>query len=171
MPLAGGRYGISRGIAKSPGLPAFPCRVAAPDTAGDLGRRKIMSEQRCPRCLGPVGLGSSFCERCGYRLAIPVLPSSSRWPLTLSRSLGVLLVTLLAVGYLAGSQPFAADIHIPPTGAIALAALYFIPSGIAALSKHHNTNAIFALNLLLGWTLLGWVGALVWALAKPAPSR
>jgi hypothetical protein len=29
----------------------------------------------------------------------------------------------------------------------------------------HNAGAIFALNLLLGWTLVGWVVALVWALA------
>jgi hypothetical protein len=29
-----------------------------------------------------------------------------------------------------------------------------------------NASAIIALNLLLGWTFLGWVIALVWALKK-----
>jgi hypothetical protein len=41
--------------------------------------------------------------------------------------------------------------------------LYFLPS-IIGRSKQ-NSTAIFALNLLLGWTLVGWVVALVWALA------
>lgn len=45
-----------------------------------------------------------------------------------------------------------------------LAAMYFAPTIIAAGRKHHNRMAIFALNLLLGWTLIGWVGALVWSL-------
>jgi hypothetical protein len=43
-------------------------------------------------------------------------------------------------------------------------AIYFIPT-LVAMSRHkRNAGAIFALNLFLGWTLLGWVGALVWAL-------
>ncbi len=46
---------------------------------------------------------------------------------------------------------------------IILAALYFLPSLIAKLRGHHSTGAIFVLNLLLGWTFLGWVGALVWS--------
>ena len=56
---------------------------------------------------------------------------------------------------------------------LALAAgLYFLPSIIAATSKpkHRQVDAIVALNLLLGWTLLGWVAALVWSLTKgPEP--
>ena len=41
--------------------------------------------------------------------------------------------------------------------------IYFLPSLIAAGRTHHQSKAILALNLLLGWTLLGWVGAMVWA--------
>ena len=50
--------------------------------------------------------------------------------------------------------------------------VYFAPSLVAFRHKHqhHNAVAILALNLLLGWTLLGWVAALVWALTKPPPS-
>jgi hypothetical protein len=43
-------------------------------------------------------------------------------------------------------------------------ALYFLPSLIAAVRSHHQQVAIVGLNLLLGWTLVGWVVALVWAL-------
>ncbi len=45
-----------------------------------------------------------------------------------------------------------------------MGAVYFLPTVIAACRGHHNAPAIFALNLLLGWTLLGWVVAAVWAL-------
>ncbi len=45
--------------------------------------------------------------------------------------------------------------------------LYFLPTIEAALRKHGNLPALAALNLLLGWTVVGWVGALVWALARP----
>jgi len=42
--------------------------------------------------------------------------------------------------------------------------IYLLPSLVAAHRKHNNHGAIVALNVLLGWTLLGWVAALVWAL-------
>lgn len=41
--------------------------------------------------------------------------------------------------------------------------LYFAPTIGAVLFKHRNVAAIGILNLFLGWTLLGWVAALVWA--------
>src|SRR6266567_3781940 len=41
--------------------------------------------------------------------------------------------------------------------------LYFLPAFLARKKRH--VVAIGVLNLLLGWTLIGWVGALVWALA------
>ncbi|MGZ5859103.1 MAG: superinfection immunity protein [Burkholderiaceae bacterium] len=41
--------------------------------------------------------------------------------------------------------------------------IYFLPSFVAIGRAHHQTSAIVLLNLFLGWTLLGWVLALVWA--------
>ncbi len=43
---------------------------------------------------------------------------------------------------------------------------YFIPTFIALSRKKSNTLSIFALNLLLGWSLIGWAGALIWALSN-----
>ena len=45
-------------------------------------------------------------------------------------------------------------------------AAYFLPSLIAFLRQHKNKLAIFLLNLLLGWTALGWVGSIIWSVAK-----
>ncbi|MGA7909625.1 MAG: superinfection immunity protein, partial [Candidatus Sulfotelmatobacter sp.] len=47
-------------------------------------------------------------------------------------------------------------------------ALYFLPS-IIAWNKR-NSGAIIALNILLGWTFIGWVVALVWSLTADQPS-
>jgi hypothetical protein len=46
-------------------------------------------------------------------------------------------------------------------------ALYFYPA-ICAAGEHPRSSAIFALNLLAGWTLIGWVGAFIWALSPPS---
>jgi uncharacterized membrane protein YbhN (UPF0104 family) len=43
---------------------------------------------------------------------------------------------------------------------------YFLPFIIALARKHVDSTAIFVLNLFLGWTFFGWVGALVWAVKK-----
>ncbi len=34
---------------------------------------------------------------------------------------------------------------------------------VAAVRNHHQGGAIIVLNLFLGWTVLGWIMALVWA--------
>jgi len=44
--------------------------------------------------------------------------------------------------------------------------IYFLPTLIAFLRRHKNKLAIFLLNLLLGWTVLGWVVSLVWSVIK-----
>ncbi|MEG2162500.1 MAG: superinfection immunity protein [Chryseobacterium sp.] len=46
------------------------------------------------------------------------------------------------------------------------ALLYFIPSVIGILRKHHNLVGLIALNILLGWTVIGWVGALIWSFLR-----
>lgn len=41
--------------------------------------------------------------------------------------------------------------------------VYFVPSIVAWNKRHANTTGIIILNVLLGWTLIGWVGALLWS--------
>lgn len=43
---------------------------------------------------------------------------------------------------------------------------YFIPTMVAVNRKHLSTGAICMFNLFLGWTFLGWVLALVWAMTS-----
>lgn len=46
---------------------------------------------------------------------------------------------------------------------------YLLPTTIAIIRRRTNTMAIFVLNLFLGWTLVGWVVALVWSVATDIP--
>ena len=43
--------------------------------------------------------------------------------------------------------------------------VYFLPSYIAGKRKAQNGCAIFIVNLLFGWTFLGWIVTLIWAIA------
>ena len=47
--------------------------------------------------------------------------------------------------------------------------LHFLPTIIAFRRSHHNRVAIFLVNLFLGWTVLGWVAALVWSATSTQP--
>lgn len=51
--------------------------------------------------------------------------------------------------------------------------VYFLPTLVAVVRGHPRALAIGLLNLLLGWTLLGWLAAAAWALlgARRRPRR
>ena len=51
---------------------------------------------------------------------------------------------------------------------VILLAIYFLPTIVASNRGHQSAGAIFFLNLLLGWTLLGWVVAFVWSFTNPS---
>ena len=46
---------------------------------------------------------------------------------------------------------------------IVILTIYFTPAIIAYSRKKRNVNAILVLNIFLGWTIIGWLIALIWA--------
>jgi len=48
--------------------------------------------------------------------------------------------------------------------------LYFLPTIIAFARNKHDTTSILLLNFFLGWTAIGWVIALVWAVKNDVPA-
>jgi drug/metabolite transporter (DMT)-like permease len=73
---------------------------------------------------------------------------------------GVLILTLGSVL----TRPEGAP---PATGFLLVAVallLYFVPTAVARHRHHPQVRAIFWLNLLAGWTFVGWVVAFVWAM-------
>ncbi len=47
--------------------------------------------------------------------------------------------------------------------------MYFLPSIIALARNKRDITAIVLLNFFLGWTMIGWVVALVWAVKTDVP--
>jgi T4 superinfection immunity protein len=47
--------------------------------------------------------------------------------------------------------------------------LYFLPAANAYWRGHHNAEPILIINLLLGWTFIGWVAALAWSSSATVP--
>lgn len=45
--------------------------------------------------------------------------------------------------------------------------IYFLPSIVAYNRNHNQYNPILLLNLFLGWTVIGWIAALIWAVSNP----
>lgn len=50
-----------------------------------------------------------------------------------------------------------------------VAFMYMLPTYVASKKGHHNQQAIMWLNILAGWTGIGWLIALIWALTTNAP--
>jgi hypothetical protein len=46
------------------------------------------------------------------------------------------------------------------------ALFYLLPSAIASIRQAEHLGAIIIINVLLGWTVLGWLAALVWAVSE-----
>lgn len=49
--------------------------------------------------------------------------------------------------------------------------VYLIPGIVASMRGHRNRLAIWALDVLVGWTVLGWIVALIWALTSHVAPR
>ena len=47
--------------------------------------------------------------------------------------------------------------------------MYFLPSIIALARSKRDITAIVLLNFFLGWTMIGWVVAPVWAVKTDVP--
>ena len=42
-------------------------------------------------------------------------------------------------------------------------AVYVLPAIVASKRRHRHRRTILVINLLLGWTTIGWIVAMVWA--------
>jgi Na+/proline symporter len=51
-----------------------------------------------------------------------------------------------------------------------IAALYILPTILAFGRDHAHRQALALVNILFGWTLIGWIGVFLWALLAPAGS-
>lgn len=45
---------------------------------------------------------------------------------------------------------------------------YMLPAILAIRARHRSTAAIIIVNVLFGWTMIGWIAALIWACSTPS---
>ena len=113
------------------------------------------------------------------RMPIPTLPTEAPDPRTYEERLDALappprpagkrleiVVGLLATGFV-GIFMTLHDGTLWWTFLTVLFTLYFVPTTVATWRGHPQHLAISVLNLLAGWTLIGWIGSLVWACTNP----
>ena len=102
------------------------------------------------------------------------------WKRALKITAAILLALALIIGlWIAGHEftPEAllgsgvltlASILIAVAGITLFVFIYFLPYIVAANRKHRNTLGILILNAALGWTFLGWLAAMIWAVHQDA---
>ena len=78
--------------------------------------------------------------------------------------------TMLCSGCVVATPSMDLDIPTPwfpgsylPFGLVGLA-LYFLPTIIVLARRKKNVLGPILVNVLLGWTVVGWIVALIWAL-------
>jgi len=86
------------------------------------------------------------------------------------KKLSLLAIWLVPLLTLSGCMVLSPRIGIWEIGMILFIlpalALYFLPTIIAAARHKKNMLGIVLLNVLAGWSLIGWVIALVWAFSR-----
>lgn len=79
----------------------------------------------------------------------------------------LLLIGVVFVTFLIGQGNNTIAALATPVFFVGAGVLYFAPTIQARMSEHPRFVPILIINLFLGWTLLGWVGALAWAYSTP----
>lgn len=85
------------------------------------------------------------------------------------------MVTTAAAVFVLAAPASAAHVAPKPSNGPdmvpAFAFLYFVPIFIAMLRRHPSVRSIAAINILFGWTIIGWVAALAWSLMPTRERR
>lgn len=88
---------------------------------------------------------------------------------------GIIAQAMVMMGFVkpvfSFSYSYATDMFIVSLSVIAACFIYMIPTCVAASRRHRNTIAIAVLNIFFGWTLLGFVGCLVWSLINVSDKK
>ncbi|VVN21410.1 hypothetical protein PS662_04387 [Pseudomonas fluorescens] len=75
----------------------------------------------------------------------------------------------VSMGKIPSHELNAFGVFISMAAVVFVPALYMLPTIEAWLKSHPNIASIALVNFFLGWTLVGWVVAVVWAFKKAEP--
>lgn len=144
-------------------------------------RGDAMGNIACPKCGATTHEDSAFCLSCAHELRVSSMPaqnnsSQARFPhfeednkqkgVPFFWVIGLLVFVVICYPIGQGNNGIAAAAAVGFFGGGIV--LYFAPAIVAGSRGHANSMSISILNLFLGWTLIGWVAALVWAYSESA---
>lgn len=115
----------------------------------------------CPKC-GTENATESVSQRATQEKP-PVLRQDNP-PQAVDKAL-VVLVALAGLMFVIGLFTSTLTAALRDSGVVCVSGLIYLAPAICG-KKKKNSTAIFVLNLFLGWTFVGWVVALVWAVTK-----
>jgi len=145
-----------------------------------------MKMTQCPGCGAQMPVLMSYCTKCGEAIAAKTTEAATQSssaathnPPTKSLLKGiyppfVIIGVFVALVIVAMLYDASGDVIRIVGGLLLFIAgvlVYFLPSLIADKRKHHNKLPIFLVNLILGWSLLGWIAALIWSVMAVKPNN
>lgn len=127
----------------------------------------VEETKACPYCGSEIPVSVKKCKYCGEWLVVQEKDKPKA-----SMHLGTIIEVLIAILSIPIGLNIGADSAITfIIAAYIILNLYFLPTLIADGKRTQYTPAIFALDLFLGWTIIGWLGSLIWALTLPNLSK
>ena len=141
------------------------------------GAQAMIAKCDCQQCGQPIEFDIEHdrefvaCPTCDKqtRLLIPIQPKAPRSLRIEGKTPFVAAYLMGAIVLVVAGYAFSSMLNLDEDGTLTLTAicgipLYFVPTAVGWQKK--NRQAIFMLNLLAGWTTIGWVVAMVWACMK-----
>jgi NAD-dependent SIR2 family protein deacetylase len=132
------------------------------ERTGETPHRTLGQTIDCPHCKKPTQL---YLNRSEFISRVKPVAKNIWWVfvLIIGITVGIVIGLINCFAEQFSLAHFAEGFFLALGMMISLL-IYFSPSIVGHRKK--NSTAIFILNLLAGWTFIGWVGALVWACTK-----
>ncbi|MBD5401769.1 superinfection immunity protein [bacterium] len=119
------------------------------------------SYKTCPYCCKEIPVNAKKCQFCGEW--IKVKPKNENQIYRYAKIALEIIIILIGILLECISGGSGAGLGFAFIAVICLE-LYFLPTTIADNRRHRHTTIIFIINLFFGYTVIGWVAALVWGL-------
>ncbi len=128
----------------------------------------------CTKCKAPVNIDDNFCQRCGAIFNIPDFePPAKHNVHEIPYNIGILLKALAAgfaitVFATTGKDVTAGGMIVYYIAAFIISEIflyiYFLPTILAIENNKDNALILYICNLILGFTVIGWIVTLIMSL-------